>query len=207
MKDSKRKSPTDHANDKKYMIRDGNDNKLWVSKPDKNKVFKWAKVNVKNFISIASSIPIKPKYDYASFYNFFKKLKLSNTICHCHDDLLLRIENVMGLGLTISEDDEIDCSDLNNFTDDGSFYVDGDYEDKLKELYAKYPKKKTIILFTSLDLIYASLTNGTLHIMIDSNCDDTKGFIDELKQKFKTYNIKVSQKKGQMYFDIKLKKM
>ena len=205
--DAKRKSPSDHAKDKKYMIRNGNDNNLWVSKPDKNNVFKWSKVNAKNFISIAASIPLKLKYDYKSFYSFFKRLKVSNTICDCHDDLLRRIENGIGLGLSISYDDEMSCRNSNNFTDDGAFYLDGYYERSLAKLYAKYPKKKSVIMFTSLDLIHAALTNGALLIKFDFNGDDKKSFFGELKEKFKQYKIKTPQKAHDEFFKVQLKKI
>lgn len=54
-----RKSPNDHAKKFQDYIKFGNNNNLWVSKPDINKVYKWKE--------------LKPSYDIYKIYSIIKK--------------------------------------------------------------------------------------------------------------------------------------
>lgn len=80
-----RVGPIEHANDHPWEFREGNDENdpftdSWVSKPDKNGIFKWKKIGEKkNMIEfeLARKNPItyNIKYDYKYYYIQLNKLK------------------------------------------------------------------------------------------------------------------------------------
>ncbi len=189
-----RKSPNEKAITKQYKIMYGNDSNLWVSKPDKNNLFKWAK------ISNIASLPIKFKYDYLSFLKFFKKIKFHDMQFINYTNLISELEGLLESTLDETEEEDIDSKDTNIYNDNGFF---AKYE---IDNYIEYNNlnKENILIISDTDLIQAS-QHGNLSISGYSTY--TK---NQIKEIFKDYEIKHLSKcnyDNDIYMEIQLKKL
>lgn len=191
--------PNFDASKKQYKILKGNDDKNWVSTPCGNNKFEW------KLITDISSIPIKLKYNYQDFLDYYKNLKIDGVIFHYNDGLLnrdldTRMEEELERKDNYYEDDEEDYiddsgeddDDLNNsdeieldsqdiylYQDDGYF---GRYE---VDEYAEQFGDKKVIILTDIQLLFASVTDGKVYLY-DYNIDD----LDETFKQCTRYSFK-----------------
>lgn len=194
-----RKSPEEHANDNKHKIKFGStDASIWISKPDKNKIFRWKKLNSENVIK---DLPIKLSYDYISFLKFYKRCNIPNSLFY-YDSSYLYNE----LEVYLEEYESANATKLNTFNDEGFFSRYG-FDEFANDFYNEHKDKKNIFALTDMELLHASATNGVLIISGNIREKNKKKYTTELNELFKDYKIKV----GKFYDDkvtitIKLKK-
>ena len=86
---SKRPSPSVHANEHKWTILEGNDGNNWQSRPNKDNVFRWVKINENvpsawQYFKQISKVPIVDKYDKEDFLKKFKSAAQELRRNHVH---------------------------------------------------------------------------------------------------------------------------
>jgi hypothetical protein len=143
---STRPSPSEHAGDHKWVVKKGHDENDYISRPDKNGVFHWKKIENKmsafDYYQQFQNPP-KPKYDCTKFVATFLKvateLKKSNVYCF-----------------------EIGWVGVGNFIDNAWEVATENIEKTAhyKKLLSKIPKGKIV---TPIDLVsFAFYTNHRL---------------------------------------------
>lgn len=172
--------PNFDASKKQYKILKGNDDKNWVSTPCGNNKFEW------KLITDISSIPIKLKYNYQDFLDYYKNLKIDDIIFRYNDSLLNRDLNVR-LDEE-EEEEELDSQDIYNYQDDGYF---GRYE---VDDYAEQFGDKKVIILTDIDLLFASVTNGEIYLYVYNIYDLDETFKHCTRYSFKDFPIVKLQK-------------
>ena len=134
-----RKAPDEHAGDNKHRIKVGSvDASMWISKPDKNKIFRWKKLNSENVIK---DLPIKLTYDYVSFLKFYERCNLPNSTFDYYSSYIYN-----ELETYLEENESADASKLDTFNDEGFFGRYG-FNEYANEFYKEHTDKKNIFVF------------------------------------------------------------
>lgn len=191
-----RKSPDTSAGVMKNLIAFGIDG-LWVSKPDKNKVFKWRKLNSKRMLEMS---PGKVKYEYESFLKLYKKLKFASTIFDYNEIIYDTLER----DIEESERKVADSRNSSVYQDDGNF---SRYESK--EYLSGVKKDKRVdnaFLLLDMDIERAVRTNGKLFIFGDCAENAKPALTQFLRNKLRAFSPKL-RVKGTFGVDIKLNKL
>jgi hypothetical protein len=158
-----RPSPSLHAKDYKNSIKIGNNNKLWVSVQDKNKIYKWKelsnKLDIYKIYKIIKNILDKSKEDKiikTRYDTLNKNIKnISKTLNICYEKLFINNLHLQleDFNMTLTTDD---------YLGDDGYYAKNEVEKKLQTLLKDYNKDNFFII-TDLD-IYDYLTDKTLYI-------------------------------------------
>jgi hypothetical protein len=192
-----RKSPIESAKEKKGIIKKGINNKLWISKPDSNGIYKWQEISddleiYKAYIKLHKEDK-RTKFRYENIKKLIKRL--SKKINIYYDKIL--IDKIYKL---VEEDEEYKVTSY--LVND--IYEISDLENKLEELI----KTHKVDHFIGLpDLHIYQYLNGSALYMIGliKNEKNIKEIIKNIKEEFTNYKIKTYYTKalGRLVIEIK----
>ena len=164
-KQNKRPSPTPHASEHKYKVIKGNDGNDYISKPDKNQIFKWKK--------------IKPMSKTKTPYEFYSQYQ------EREQHILYNIDKfINGWNLATRELAQSNIILLEiGWKKIGSF-IDFAWEKAHEYMQKKYNNSTYSLLFYTENSLYNGSINGIIDIQHDILRKDKDLIIKVLKKYF-----------------------